>query len=41
MVMLSEAGIASAGVSRGLDHGVWSGFSVGKSIKRLLMHDAI
>ncbi|EFY87086.1 hypothetical protein J3459_013993 [Metarhizium acridum] len=28
MVMLSEAGIASRGVSRGLDHGVWSGFSV-------------
>ncbi|KAG8406744.1 hypothetical protein J3458_021075 [Metarhizium acridum] len=31
MVMLSEAGIASRGVSRGLDHGVWSGFSVGTS----------
>lgn len=29
MVMLSEAGIASRGVSRGLDHGVWSGFTVG------------
>ncbi|KID66018.1 Extradiol ring-cleavage dioxygenase, class III enzyme, subunit B, partial [Metarhizium hybridum] len=28
MVMLSEAGIASRGVSRGLDHGVWSGFTV-------------
>ncbi|KHO01276.1 Extradiol ring-cleavage dioxygenase, class III enzyme, subunit B [Metarhizium album ARSEF 1941] len=28
MLMLSEAGIASRGASRGLDHGVWSGFSV-------------
>lgn len=31
MAMLSEAGIRSKGVSRGLDHGVWSGFSVGES----------
>ncbi|KAJ3522936.1 hypothetical protein NM208_g12653 [Fusarium decemcellulare] len=28
MVMLSEAGIQSYGVKRGLDHGVWSGFHV-------------
>ncbi|KAH7161302.1 Extradiol ring-cleavage dioxygenase, class III enzyme, subunit B [Dactylonectria macrodidyma] len=28
MVMLSEAGIQSHGVKRGLDHGVWSGFHV-------------
>ncbi|KAF4509006.1 hypothetical protein G6O67_005320 [Ophiocordyceps sinensis] len=28
MAMLSEAGIQSLGVTRGLDHGVWSGFSV-------------
>jgi aromatic ring-opening dioxygenase catalytic subunit (LigB family) len=26
--LLSSAGIKSAGVTRGLDHGVWSGFSV-------------
>lgn len=30
MVMLSEANIQSYGVKRGLDHGVWSGFHVGK-----------
>lgn len=29
--MLSEAGIQSYGVKRGLDHGVWSGFNVGVS----------
>lgn len=29
MVMLSEAGIQSHGLKRGLDHGVWSGFQVG------------
>ncbi|KAK2591934.1 hypothetical protein QQS21_010376 [Conoideocrella luteorostrata] len=28
LVTLSEAGISATGVSRGLDHGVWSGFSV-------------
>lgn len=28
MAKLAEAGIASRGVSRGLDHGVWSGFTV-------------
>ncbi|KAI9172360.1 Extradiol ring-cleavage dioxygenase [Paramyrothecium foliicola] len=28
MVMLSEAGIQSYGMKRGLDHGVWSGFHV-------------
>lgn len=33
MVMLSEAGIQTFGVERGLDHGVWSGFSVGESSK--------
>ena len=33
MVMLSEAGIQTYGVKRGLDHGVWSGFSVGESSK--------
>ena len=27
---LEEAGIKAEGVKRGLDHGVWSGFSVGK-----------
>lgn len=30
MVMLSEAGIQSYGMKRGLDHGVFSGFHVGK-----------
>lgn len=34
-VMLSEAGIDSFGVNRGLDHGVWSGFHVGKSPRNL------
>lgn len=34
MAMLSEAGIQSLGVTRGLDHGVWSGFSVGESRKQ-------
>jgi 4,5-DOPA dioxygenase extradiol len=29
MVMLSEAGIQSYGMKRGLDHGVFSGFHVG------------
>lgn len=29
MVMLSEAGIQSYGMERGLDHGVFSGFHVG------------
>lgn len=29
MGLLSKAGIKSKGVTRGLDHGVWSGFSVG------------
>jgi hypothetical protein len=28
--MLSEAGIQSYGMKRGLDHGVFSGFHVGK-----------
>ncbi|KAB5560276.1 Extradiol ring-cleavage dioxygenase, class III enzyme, subunit B [Coniochaeta sp. 2T2.1] len=28
MILLSEAGIGSRAVTRGLDHGVWSGFSV-------------
>ena len=29
MSLLSSAGIKSTGVTRGLDHGVWSGFHVG------------
>lgn len=29
MGLLANAGIKSRGVTRGLDHGVWSGFSVG------------
>ena len=29
MSLLSSAGIKSKGVTRGLDHGVWSGFHVG------------
>ena len=28
--LLDQAGIKSKGVKRGLDHGVWSGFTVGK-----------
>ena len=35
MVMLSEAGIQTFGVKRGLDHGVWSGFSVGESSRSI------
>lgn len=35
MAMLSEAGIQRAGVKRGLDHGMWSGFSVGKAASTL------
>lgn len=28
--LLSSAGIKAQGVKRGLDHGVWAGFHVGK-----------
>jgi 4,5-DOPA dioxygenase extradiol len=33
--LLSTAGIKNQGVKRGLDHGVWAGFHVGKSTRRI------
>ncbi|KAL6404893.1 4,5-DOPA dioxygenase extradiol-like protein [Ilyonectria robusta] len=38
MVMLSEAGIQSYGVKRGLDHGVWSGFHVGRRASEVSLY---
>ena len=38
MSLLSSSGIKSKGVTRGLDHGVWSGFHVGAFPNRIYIY---